>query len=513
MNHYTTIKRTLAVTIATALALVLGAVTLPTAYAQNTKPLPVTKSLPVKAKAARSTTVLIYLNGSDLESDAGEATADMAEMLASGVGENTNVVIETLGTREWHNYNIASDHTQRYLVKNGKLELVDDSLPQLDTTAPQTLSDFIAWGTTNYPADRYVLVMWDHGGGPVYGFGYDEFQDEGAALTLDEMQQALAANPNVHFDIIGMDCCIMGSLETCVALQPYCDYMVLSEDFVPGTGWSYQGWMSELERNPTVSSEDLGKMIVDDMISDTVKDPENGEATLALIDESSVDELYNAWLNFAYENKDSLLANNYSQQTEWRDRPQHATSNKPHGTNGYETNDQYGDPWHSMDENTWNEYGDWGEYGGLEDWTSLWENWGYDGSNVTLTDYNVTDMMSVATSVDSEASNNLQAAFNDAIVHFGSTSGEEGMSGLAVALPYGDAEFYEQLVKVFSACGIDNDYLNWLESFVDVTDTSDYYNPDEGYGFEYEYENEYGNEFGNGCDPQSTSGFEYTIAA
>ena len=365
MNHYTTIKRTLAVTIATALALVLGAVTLPTAYAQNTKPLPVTKSLPVKAKAARSTTVLIYLNGSDLESDAGEATADMAEMLASGVGENTNVVIETLGTREWHNYNIASDHTQRYLVKNGKLELVDDSLPQLDTTAPQTLSDFIAWGTTNYPADRYVLVMWDHGGGPVYGFGYDEFQDEGAALTLDEMQQALAANPNVHFDIIGMDCCIMGSLETCVALQPYCDYMVLSEDFVPGTGWSYQGWMSELEQNPTVSSEDLGKMIVDDMISDTAKDPENGEATLALIDESSVDELYNAWLNFAYENKDSLLANNYSQQTEWRDRPQHATSNKPHGTNGYETNDQYGDPWHSMDENTWNEYGDWGEYGGL----------------------------------------------------------------------------------------------------------------------------------------------------
>lgn len=480
MIHHTTIKRTLVVAIVTAFVLMLSTFTLPTAYAQNTK------SLPTKAKEASSATVLVYLNGSDLESDAGEATADIAEMLSSGVGENTKVVIETLGTRQWQNYNIASDHTQRYLINQGKHELVDDSLPQLDTTAPETLSDFITWGTNNYPADRYILVLWDHGGGPVYGFGYDEFQDEGAALTLDEMKQALAANPDVHFDIIGMDCCIMGSLETCVALQSYCNYMVLSEDFEPGTGWSYQGWMSELERNPAIGSKDLGTIMVDDMISDTAEDPENGDATLALIDESSVDELYTAWQNFAYANADALLTNNYSQQTEWRSRPRNIAGNESYGAYDY-----YGDPWNHMDE------GDWGDYNEYEDWTSMWEDWDFDGSYVTLTDYNVTDMMAVATSINSDQSNTLQAAFNDAIVHFGSTSGEEGMSGLAVSLPYGNAEFYAQLVEVFKGCGIDDDYLNWLESFVDVTDTSAYQNPDENSGFGSDFGNEFGNDFGN----------------
>ena len=268
----------------------------------------------ITPSAQKAATVLVYLNGSDLESEAGEASADIDEMLASGIGENANVVIETLGTSKWQNYGIASDHTQRYIVNQGKLELVDDSLGQLDTTDPNTLADFISWGVKNYPADRYILVLWDHGAGPVYGFGYDEFQSEESAMTLDEMKQALDANPDVHFDIIGMDCCIMGSLETCVALQPYCDYMVVSEDFEPGVGWSYEGWMSMLEQNPGIDTVELGKVIVDDMIADVAKDKENGEATLALIDESAVDELYGAWVSFAYANEEQLLGTNYSQE-------------------------------------------------------------------------------------------------------------------------------------------------------------------------------------------------------
>lgn len=493
-----------------ACALFLNTTALPTAYAQGTKQAPV-KALSTNAK---STTVLVYLNGSDLESEAGEATADIAEMLKSGIGTNANVVIETLGTRQWQNYNIASDHTQRYVIKQGKLELVDDSLPQLDTTSPDTLADFINWGTTNYPADRYMLILWDHGAGPVYGFGYDEFQDEGSALTLDEMKQALEANPNVHFDFIGMDCCIMSSLETCVALQPYCDYMILSEDFEPGIGWSYARWMNALEQNPGISTEELAKMIVDDMVSDTAADPENGNATLALIDESAIDNLYTAWLNFAYANKDTLLENNYSQQTEWQTRPEHDRNSKPGNMNGHhgsqgqpmgqptsndawgawnEQQDWYGnDGWSGMD--TWDAYNSWGSQ---EDWANLWDLWNSDGSSVTMTDYFVTDLKNVATSVENEQSTALQDALNKALVYFNSTSGEEGMSGLSVTLPYGDKDFYNELVKVFSACGIDNDYLAWLEDFTNTSNADSNYN-DYGYdtgddlGYDESYDNNYG---------------------
>ena len=462
--------------------------------------------------SSKSATVLVYMNGSDLESEAGEATSDIAEMLESGIGANANVVIETLGTSKWQNYNIASDHTQRYIVNQGKLELVDDSLGQLDTTSPDTLSDFIRWGVSHYPADRYILLFWDHGAGPVYGFGYDEFQSESAALTLDEMQQALKANSDVHFDIIGMDCCIMGSLETCVALQPYCDYTILSEDFEPGIGWSYKGWMSMLEQNPKVDSAELGKVIVNDMIADVAKDKENGEATLALIDESAVDELYAAWVDFAYENKDKLLESNYSQEVEWRDRPgEQSNGERAHGDFG-------------------GMFGQGGESSGYDSW---WDSWDSDESYVTMTDYFVTDIMQVAGSIDSAKSSALQEAFDKAMVHYVQTEGETGMGGLGVTLPYGDAEFYDQLESVFKASGIDSNYVDWLEAFVEAEGVSNYYDfsgfggqGGQGYGYgnsfdydDYAYSYGYGNsnnysfndshDYGFSSHSSNSHGFSY----
>ena len=471
---------------------------------------------------AKSATVLVYMNGSDLESEAGEATSDITEMLESGIGTNANVVIETLGTRQWQDYGIASDHTQRYAIKQGKLELVDDSLGQLDTTNPNTLADFIRWGTENYPADRYILLLWDHGAGPVYGFGYDEFQGDYAALTLDEMKQALDANPGVHFDMIGMDCCIMGSLETCVALQPYCDYMVLSEDFEPGIGWSYKEWMGKLEQNPGVDMVELGTTIVDTMISEVSKDEENGDATLALIDESAVNDLYNAWVKFAYANQETLLNNNYSQQVEWRDRPGagqvpgqnsghapgqgsgqgfghssgqgsghvsgQAPGARPHGAQnsfggGYDYYDYgYGDNYgydygYGYDDNYGYGY-DYGHdhaNGAGGGWDNFWDGWDSDTSYVTMTDYYVTDILEVANTMESNEATALKQAFANAVIHFGSTSGEQGMSGLGVTLPYGDAEFYDELERVFTASGIDKDYVKWLESFVGADGADDFY--------------------------------------
>lgn len=416
---------------------------------------------------SESVTVLVYMNGSDLESEAGEATADIAEMLGSGAGDNVKVVIETLGTRNWQDFGIASDHTQRYLVNQGKLELVDDSLGQLDTTSPDTLSDFISWGVANYPADRYILLFWDHGAGPVYGFGYDEFQSDYSALTLDEMQQALAVNSDVHFDIIGMDCCIMSSLETCYVLQPYCDYAILSEDFEPGIGWNYESWLRALEQNPSMNTAELGKVIVDGMIEAVEADRENGDATLALIDESVIGQLYTAWVDFAYASQTDLLGTNYSQETEWRDRPEgFAGRGKAH------------------------------------DWEEMWDYWNSDASYVTMTDYFVTDLLEVASSIDSDKAATLKTAADAAIAHFGSTSGEVGMSGIGVTLPYGDAEFYDELVDVFTACGIDKDYVSWLEAFVNAEGADNYYDYSHGlddyYGYNLGANDDYS--YGQGYD-------------
>ncbi len=261
---------------------------------------------------AKSATVMVYMNGSDLESEVSEASQDISEMLSSGIGDNANVIIQTMGTKKWHDYGISSKTTQTYKVEDGELSLIRDDLGQLDCTSYDTLSEFIDFCKTDYPADRYIFLFWNHGGGPVYGFGYDEWQDERASLTIAEMSRAFSENSDIQFDIIGMDCCIMANLETCYALAPYCSYTLLSEDFESGLGWDYTNWMKQLEEDPGISTPFLGKCIVDDIISSNEEDYGGDSACVGLYNSSTMKSLYSAWKEYAYQNEDALLNKNYS---------------------------------------------------------------------------------------------------------------------------------------------------------------------------------------------------------
>ncbi len=381
---------------------------------------------------ARSATVMIYMNGSDLETMAGEATMDLSEMIDSGIGKNVNVIVQTLGTRKWHDYDISSDTSQIYRINDGELELVRDNLGQLACGKSKTLSDLIAFGKTNYPADRYMLILWDHGGGPVYGFGYDEWKNDTDALTLDEIQEALRANSDISFDIIGMDCCIMANLETCYVLEPFCKYAVLSEDFESGLGWSYTEWMKLFEDNPGISTPLLGKKIIDGMIEANENDDEaGGSSTMILVNESAVPDLVKKWTEYAYKNTDSLFGVNYS---------------KLHMARGRGFMDLFFDYWDD------------------------------DESAVTMDNYYVSDMMSIVESVGKEDgyTDNLRSSLKNCVAYFGHTSDKNELTGLAVSLPYGDRDFYDQLVSVYSKCGFDEKYIDWLEGFVSAEGTGDY---------------------------------------
>ena len=392
------------------------------------------KEVTTKGDGTDTVTVFVYMNGSDLESEDGSATDDLEEMLAAKTGDKVQVLIETVGTKEWSKrLGIASDHTQRYRLDGGTLVLEDDSLGQEDSTQASTLSDFIRWGAKNYPADRNLLIFWDHGAGPVYGFGYDENQEHEETLTMDQMRQALQ-NGGIYFDVIGMDCCIMSSMELCLGLQDYCDYLILSEDFETGIGWSYTGWLRALEDNTSLETPELGRLIVDDMVSANENDQDGGAATLALIDASYSNLLYTAWKDFAYANERSLLGENYSMHIKGGRRAHPVLKEK-----------------------------------GLFDWI-FDANGDYD-----MSDYCITDIMAVAQNIQSEESKALEAALQLAVAYFACTSDEVGMTGLSVTLPYGDPDFYEKLSDVFSNSGLEEEYVNWLGRFVRASGVQDRY--------------------------------------
>ena len=238
-------------------------------------------------------TVMVYMCGSDLESDGGAATADINEMLYADLSDQVNVVIETGGASAWQNSQIDADTNQRWLATSSGLELLEDA-GQQNMTDPDTLSAFIQFCAENYPANRNILVFWDHGGGTLGGYGSDEHFPDGT-MSLAQIDQALT-DAGQTFDWIGFDCCLMGTVETAFVAEKHADYLIASQRSEPGGGWYYTDWLNALSENSSVSSPDVGKIIVDSFIREEKDGDYGDELTLSMIDltaySSFMDALY-----------------------------------------------------------------------------------------------------------------------------------------------------------------------------------------------------------------------------
>ena len=173
---------------------------------------------PVGSKAVESDSWAIYwyLCGSDLESESGFATEDLAELLEVSLPQSIQVVIQTGGSAAWHNDFVDASKLQRFVYDSEGLYLVDEQ-PLANMGDKQTLYDFLDFAYTNYPADKIAVLFWNHGGGSVSGAEFDEMFDNDS-LTLDEMYEAFAGVWDVSEDyppieLIGFDTCLMATID------------------------------------------------------------------------------------------------------------------------------------------------------------------------------------------------------------------------------------------------------------------------------------------------------------
>ncbi len=202
---------------------------------------------------------------------------DINEILESDIGSNVNVIIETGGCTNWDAPYISDGEVQRWAVEDGELVLLEElgEASILDTTE---LVDFINDSAENYPANRYGLILWDHGGGSLYGYGYDEMNPD-SVLYINEIARAMKAT-GLKFDFVGFDACLMGTIETAYMLEPYADYMIASEETEPAYGWNYTPWLDALGENPSIDTVELGEIIVDSFIEHNAPMPgEQGQDT------------------------------------------------------------------------------------------------------------------------------------------------------------------------------------------------------------------------------------------
>ncbi|MGB9826783.1 MAG: clostripain-related cysteine peptidase, partial [Desulfofundulus sp.] len=181
-----------------------------------------------------------------------------------------------------------------YVVQDNDLHRVGSKLVQelgeVDMSDPQTLVDFVQWSVKNFPADKYVLILSDHGLG--WPGGWSDPSHRGATqstaplttqfgnnLYLMELDQALgqarAAAGIDKFEVVGLDACLMGQLEVMAAIQPHANYAIASEEVEPAIGWAYAGFLSKLVQNPNMSGADLSRAIVESYIvgDQRIQDP------------------------------------------------------------------------------------------------------------------------------------------------------------------------------------------------------------------------------------------------
>ena len=113
-------------------------------------------------------TLMIYLCGSDLESENAMASMNLEEMCSASIPEGVNVLVETGGSSAWYWDGIETDVLGRYQVHDGVLEEMETAeLASMGDSA--TLTNFIQWGVSSYPSEHYGVILWDHGGGNADG--------------------------------------------------------------------------------------------------------------------------------------------------------------------------------------------------------------------------------------------------------------------------------------------------------------------------------------------------------
>lgn len=241
-------------------------------------------------------TVMFYMCGSDLESQYGFATDNLLEIAkchpyysffphtvmpgdeelvdaADKCGlDGVNVVIETGGCKKWHTedkmMHIDTSALQRWhyaydgaVYDSLKTIRLDETLPLQSMADPETLGDFIRWSAEKYPAKKYALVLWDHGGGSKTGLFVDELFNNDI-MPLDELGAALRAG-GVYLECVVLDACMMANVETVCAIGDSAHWMVASEEVVGGKGTAVGEWLKQLCFIPEMDGEGLGRMICD----------------------------------------------------------------------------------------------------------------------------------------------------------------------------------------------------------------------------------------------------------
>lgn len=207
-----------------------------------------------------SRTIMIYMVGSNLETDNAIASADLRGIKPEEIDmENVKVYLYTGGTEKWHNF-ISSDENAIYELKSDGFSKVK-TYEKEDMGDAETLATFLNYVYDASKTDLYNLVFYNHGGA-IDGAIYDDFTNNN--LSVGEMGDAFEKTPfkgDNKLDTILFRTCLNGTVEVADELDEYARYLIASEEVTNGYPQdSVFTFINELEVSDT--GIDYGKKFI-----------------------------------------------------------------------------------------------------------------------------------------------------------------------------------------------------------------------------------------------------------
>ncbi len=292
-------------------------------------------------------TIMVYLDAdNNLEPYGIEDLNEMEGVDLAGEGINVIVLIDRIPGHDTTNgdwrgtrlYEVEYDSLGKSNVPIVSTRLASTELGLSDTGDadelnmgnPATVTDFIDFCKSDYPAENYFLIFWNHGGGwrtrsevkqdkedflrnlaegnitaSDYLLKRDETGSESGyrAVCWDETdgddrlytKEVGTSIAGQGIDVVGFDACLEGMIEVAYEIKDDASYMIASEETEGGDGWEYDVWLNNL-----ISSSGTPLDLVDAVV-DAYAYWYSGfsGATLSGVDLSKIDPLMTAFNNFS----------------------------------------------------------------------------------------------------------------------------------------------------------------------------------------------------------------------
>lgn len=212
---------------------------------------------------AREWTIMVYMAGDNGMSD--QVYDDLTEMMIVGSTSQVQIIAQV--------DNLPADPnptTRRYQIKKDTLKLIAD-LGEKNMADLSVVLDFVRYCKSSYPANKYCLILWDHGSGwyPQTSISrsiiYDYTDHDSISVTEGELNQLLKEIKKTlgkRLNLLVFDACLMGGVEVASEVKDGAEIMIGSEGLIPLDGLPYEEILTNIVTNPTLTPKEFAAKIV-----------------------------------------------------------------------------------------------------------------------------------------------------------------------------------------------------------------------------------------------------------